>query len=182
MSYKLSGSSFPCSKVVEAVNPQMSYAVLREPLSDGRTILSPLAEVPGIEDPRLLAPEAPNYFALAWNERQLVVPQGKDGREAVVLAINAAMNRTQDRLHIHIGCAVPEVSEALAAAVVSESQFRRLNVRLYRQIYWAQFVVAQDLSAINPIKLVADGVPLARRDMGGVTIGVISAERGGRTS
>lgn len=180
VSYKLSGGSFPCLKVVEGANPLSSYAVLREPLADQRTILSPLAEIAGIEDPRLLLPDAPNFFAMAWNERALVVPKSRDQWDNVALAINASVNRTQDHLHIHMGCLAPDVIKALDTAKVSSVDFRRLSVKLGRTIYWARFIPADDLSHINPFKLVADGVFLAHRFMGGVTIGVIGGERNGK--
>ena len=180
MSFRLSGASFPCLKVSELPDPLASYAVLREPLADQRTIFSPLAEIPGIEDPRLLSPDAPNFFAMAWNERSLALPEGRDQWDDVALAINASVNRTQDHLHIHMGCLTPEIGEALATAKVSSIDFRRLGVKLQRTIYWARFFPTDDLSGLNPFKLVADGVFLANRFMGGVTIAVIGGERDGR--
>ncbi|MDR7145195.1 CDP-diacylglycerol diphosphatase [Rhizobium sp. BE258] len=180
ISFKLSGGAFPCLKVSEGADPLLSYAVLREPMASQRTIFSPLAEIPGIEDPRLLGPGAPNFFSMAWNERSLAVPEGRDQWDGVALAINAAVNRTQDHLHIHMGCLAPKVTAALAKTKVSSIEFRRLGIKLERQTYWALFVPADDLSGINPFKLVADQVFLAKRFMGGVTIGVIGGERDGQ--
>jgi len=167
-------------KVSEGSDPLSSYAVLREPLAGQRTIFSPLSEIPGIEDPRLLSPGAPNFFALAWNERSLALPGNRDEWNGVALAINASVNRTQDHLHIHMGCLAPKVGEALRTAKVSSADFRRLSVKLDRTIYWARFFPTQDLAGLNPFKLVADGVFLANRFMGGVTIGVIGGERDGK--
>jgi CDP-diacylglycerol pyrophosphatase len=179
MNFKLSGAAFPCLKVFMGAEPLTSYAILREPLADQRTIFSPLADFTGVEDPRLLIPGTPNYFSLAWNERKRVIPRDEDSWESVALAVNAAVFRTQDHLHIHMGCVVPDVSKALAAATVSSTDFRRLNIKLNGQIYWARFLPANDLSDINPVKLVADGVSLAKRSMGGVTIAVVGAKRNG---
>src|SRR5882762_8456203 len=69
----LTGSPYPCLKVVQAQDPLSSYAVLREPTDKERTILAPLADVPGIEDPRVLAAGAPNYFDAAWRERSAAI-------------------------------------------------------------------------------------------------------------
>jgi len=166
--------------VFEGQGPLSSYAILREPMADQRTIFSPLAEIAGIEDPRLLLPDAPNFFAMAWNERALVVPEERDQWDDVALAINASVNRTQDHLHIHMGCLAPNVSTALDTAKVSSVEFRRLSVKLQRTIYWVRFFPADHLSDLNPFKLVADGVFLANRFMGGVTIAVVGGERDGK--
>ncbi|WP_187182036.1 CDP-diacylglycerol diphosphatase [Rhizobium sp. WL3] len=177
LSFNVAAVPFPCLKVQHSQDPLQSFAILREPTGARRTILSPLADVPGIEDVRLLAPNAPNYFALAWNERSLVIPEQPDQWKNVVLAINASVNRTQDHLHIHMGCLDPGVAEKLSSAPVSTEEFRRLNVKLNGRIYWARFLPGTDLTSINPIQLAERDVFLAKRFMAGITIAVVGAER-----
>jgi CDP-diacylglycerol pyrophosphatase len=177
--FNISGIPLPCLKVQHSSKPLHSYAVLRELTGERRTILSPIADVAGIEDARLLADNAPNYFGMAWNERRLALREQPDQWKNVALAINASVNRTQDHLHIHMGCLDPIVSEKLSNAPVSTKEFRRLNIKLNGRVYWARFLSGSDLNSINPIQLVAREVFLAKRFMGGVTIAVVGAEHKG---
>jgi CDP-diacylglycerol pyrophosphatase len=168
--------SYPCLKIVKAQDALSSYAVLREPTDKERTILAPLADVPGIEDPRLLAAGAPNYFDDAWREQSagigLRVPKGSPPNFA--LAINAASWRTQDRLHIHMGCETPRFRTLLKAHAteIGGVGFTKLNSNAG---WWATFRKADDLSNLNPLTLVADGVDGARSNMENVVVGVFGS-------
>jgi len=172
----LTGSPYPCLKIVQAQDPLSSYAVLREPTDKERTILAPLADVPGIEDPRLLAARAPNYFEAAWREQSAVVGlrARKGPSQDFALAINAASWRTQDRLHIHLGCETPRFRALLKthATEIGSARFTNLSTKVG---WWATFRAADDLSNLNPLKLVADGVDGARSDMKDVVVGVFGS-------
>ncbi len=173
LGYDRWGVAFPCLKIVESPLPLSSYAILREPTPARRTIFSPLADISGIEDPRLLEVDAPNYFAMAWNARSITIPTGADHS---ALAINAAINRTQDHLHIHIGCVLPEVYEALSTSDINNSRFELMKSELAGKFYWVQFLPGESLG-VNPVRSVAEGVPGARQHMAAVTIGVVSGRR-----
>jgi CDP-diacylglycerol pyrophosphatase len=171
----LTGSPYPCLKIVESPDPLSSYVVLREPTDKERTILAPLADVPGIEDPRLLTAGAPNYFEEAWNELSAIDPRAaKASRQNFALAINAASWRTQDRLHIHMGCETPRF-RALLKAHVTEIESGRFTDLKTRAGWWASFHMADDLSNLNPLQLVADGIDGARSNMENVVVGVFGA-------
>jgi CDP-diacylglycerol pyrophosphatase len=179
VSFALTGGAFPCSKIVQSQQPLQAYAILREPAHKERTILTPLAAISGIEDPRLLAAGGPNYFSYAWNERSLVLathPQKDDWQDAA-LAINAAANRTQDHLHIHIGCIATRLKSALASRSqdIDAHEFRKIATRTAWRSFWVKFYEAEDLSGINPFQVVADEVRGAREDMQDATIGVVGA-------
>ncbi len=169
----LTGSPYPCLKIVWAKDRLSSYVVLREPTDKERTILAPLADVPGIEDPRLLAADAPNYFDDAWKERSdgLGLDAWKDPSRNFALAINAANWRTQDRLHIHMGCETPRFRTLLKthAADIRNGRFTKLRTKAG---WWATFQAADDLSNLNPLKLVADDVEGTRSNMENVVVGV----------
>lgn len=173
----LTASPYPCLKIVHTQDPLSSYVVLREPTNKERTILAPLADVPGIEDPRLLAADAPNYFEDAWRERTdgLGLPAWKDSPRNFALAINAANWRTQDRLHIHMGCQTPRFRALLKthATEIGSGRFTNLKTKAG---WWAIFYEADDLSNMNPLKLVADGIVGARSNMENVVIGVFSSK------
>lgn len=179
LSAALTGSPFPCLKIVRKPQALEAYAILREPTHRERTILTPLAEIDGIEDPRLLAPGGPNYFAYAWDERSVVMngAPGKDSWQDAALAINAAWNRTQDHLHIHIGCVSGAMRSVLQTqlADMSELKFQKISTRLHWRHFWVKLVKADSLSQINPFRLVAAEVPDAGQDMENVSIGVVGA-------
>ncbi|WFU09188.1 CDP-diacylglycerol diphosphatase [Rhizobium sp. CB3090] len=172
----LTGSPYPCLKIVQGQDPLSSYAVLREPTDKERTILAPLADVSGIEDPRLLAAGAPNYFDAAWRERSAGIgPRAWKGSPPdFALAINAASWRTQDRLHIHMGCETPRFRALLKIHATEIGSIRFTNLRT-NVGWWATFRAADDLSNLNPLKLVADGVDGARSNMKNVVVGVFGS-------
>jgi CDP-diacylglycerol pyrophosphatase len=172
----LTGSPYPCLKIVQAQDPLSSYVVLREPADKERTVLAPLADVPGIEDPRLLAADAPNYFDDAWRERADGLGQRawRDSPQNFALAINAANWRNQDRLHIHMGCEMPRFRTLLKSHETEISSGRFTNLKT-KAGWWATFYKADDLSNLNPLKLVADGIAGARSDMENVVVGVFSS-------
>jgi CDP-diacylglycerol pyrophosphatase len=95
-------------------------ALLKDLVGETQYLLIPTARITGIEDPALLAPGVPNYMALAWRGRALVGLPLRRGlaRDMVGLAVNAAVARTQDQLHIHLDCLRPEVRSALAGAAI----------------------------------------------------------------
>jgi len=177
VTYRLLGGAFPCLKIVEAEAPLASYAVLREPAASERTIFTPLSSLSGIEDPRLLDLAAPNYFEMAWRERSLVLPATEEKWNDTALAINAAIFRTQDHFHIHIGCVKPRVRRALATSSMNRRHFQQMKMRLEGQLYFARFVEGDDLAKVNPVQLVAREVPNAAGNMKGVTIGVVGGQR-----
>ena len=172
----LTGSPYPCLKVVQAQDPLSAYVVLREPADKERTILAPLADVPGIEDPRLLAAGAPNYFDAAWKERTAAISlrAGKASPQDFALAINPASWRTQDRLHVHMGCETPRFRALLKthAAEIGSVRFTKLRTNAG---WWATFHAADDLSNLNPLTAVADGVDGARSNMKNVVVGVFGS-------
>ena len=181
ISFALTGTSFPCLKIVPAPQPLAAYAILREPTHKERTILTPLADVSGIEDPRLLASDGPNYFDYAWKERSIVLgayPE-KDAWQDAALAINAESNRTQDHLHVHIGCVATRLKSVLASRSqdISARQFQKISTKIAWRSFWVKFYEADSLSGINPFQIVADGVQGAREDMRDVAIGIVGAKR-----
>lgn len=177
--YRLTGLSFPCLKVALPGDADRGYVVLRPPYGAADTILSPVRQTPGVEDPWLQSPEAPNYFALAWKSLPLLA--GKPGHQPepgeMGLAVNSAHTRSQDQMHIHLDCLAGGVRRTLAGleAKITETGWMRLPVALHGLSYLARRVAARDLERTNVFALAATSFPGAREDMGHLTIVVTTS-------
>ena len=90
-------------------------AVLKDLVGETQFLLIPTARSSGIDDPAILAPTAPNYFAAAWRAKSFVDERAgvELPRQWMSLAINSAYARSQNQLHIHVDCVRPDVHDAL---------------------------------------------------------------------
>jgi CDP-diacylglycerol pyrophosphatase len=166
------GDPAPCAVV------DVDSAVLKDLVGARQFLLIPTARVTGIESPELLAPDAPNYFAAAWRARSFVdVRAGFTlPRDWASLAINSEDARTQDQLHIHVDCVRLDVAEALALHAADIGPvWEPFPVPLVGHRYSAVTVDGEDLDAVNPFTLLADGITGAREDMGSQTLVVVGA-------
>jgi CDP-diacylglycerol pyrophosphatase len=95
------------------------YVLLRDRQGVAQHLLIPTDRISGIESPVVLAPDAPNYWADAWDARRYVEAALKKARRApladdqIGLEINSAMRRSQEQLHIHIDCMKASALSAL---------------------------------------------------------------------
>jgi CDP-diacylglycerol pyrophosphatase len=166
----------PCARVVASGTPQ-DYAVLHDRKGGAHFLLIPGPTITGMEDPRLLRPETPNYFAAAWQARdELDEVMGHTlRRDAIGLAINSARARGQDQLHIHIECLQPGLYRALQAATENlRDQWAPLPIG--DSIYMALRIRGPDVDTTNPIQMLANLLPGARQSMGDYTILVAGAQ------
>jgi CDP-diacylglycerol pyrophosphatase len=166
------GIAFPC----QFVDREHGFAVLEA--GDRHVLLVATSRLEGIESPDLLAADAPNYWESAWEARRYLdsATGTKLSRDDVALAINSARARTQDQLHIHIGCIRPDVRAALQ---VYEAHIRntwsKLPFGVGGQRYRIMRVDGDSLEVTNPFKLLANGIPAARQDMASYTLVVAGA-------
>jgi CDP-diacylglycerol pyrophosphatase len=166
--FKLTGAPFPCLKVDMSNGEERGDVVLRPPLLHD-LILAPTRKIVGIEDPFLQSPEAPNYLDAAWRARSYL--KGADGqapeRDAIGLVVNSAVIRTQDQLHIHVGCLRPSVRRALAAAApeVPIGEWARIDAVVPHQTFWATRIRAADLSDVQPFRLAAEALADKVKDL-----------------
>jgi CDP-diacylglycerol pyrophosphatase len=160
----------PCERLAP------DYAVLADRKGGAHFLLIPTQTLSGIEEPKLLQPATPNYFAAAWASRDVLnsVMGHALRREAVGLTINSALARGQDQLHIHIECLKPHLYQALQAAAASVSD-HWAPLPFEDSPFLALRIRGQDLAAANPITLLANSVPAARQDMAAYTIIVAGA-------
>jgi CDP-diacylglycerol pyrophosphatase len=167
------GNPSPCTKVDLAAG----YAILKDRVGLTQFLLIPTARVAGIEDPAILAPDAPHYWAQAWNARGYVDQRAGRllARDEVSLAVNSVNGRTQAQLHIHIDCIKLEVKAALHAYAPEIGPYwAAFPVPLAGDSYLAEKVDAYDLSGVNPFRLLAE-LPEARAGMGEETL-VVTGE------
>jgi CDP-diacylglycerol pyrophosphatase len=147
----MTGSPLPCLEVSGAGDD--GYVVLRPPFGEPDTILAPTRRVVGIEDPFLQTAQAPNYFALAWDARRWLQPPPPVGRAA--LAVNSRLARSQDQLHVHIGCLSPEFAGRLgnrALGPAARTWFRGPNMAPGLEL-WTYRTGATDWRGLSPFLL-----------------------------
>jgi CDP-diacylglycerol pyrophosphatase len=163
----------PCERVYlsDAQRGNEGYAVLADIKGGAHFLLIPTTTVAGVESPEILAAQAPNYFAGAWQARDRVAAFLGYAlrRDEAGFAINPQRARGQDQLHIHIECLGREIQRVLRGAA------ERLNdswspVELAGRQYQGVRVMGTELGRSNPFTLLAERMPGAREDMGAYTL------------
>jgi len=165
-------------KPCQLVDLAAGYVVLKDLRGATQYLVMPTAEVAGIEDPQILAGDAPNYWAAAWAARKYVAERAGQAipREDMSLAVNSQQGRTQNQLHIHVDCIRLDVRDMLRAhAREIGPAWAPLGFTMAGHRYKARLVASADLNGINPFRLLADGVPEAAQDMGDQTLVVVGA-------
>ena len=178
--FRIAGKPFPCL----AAHLQEGYVVLRPPVGRPDTILSPTRPLSGVEDPRLLRPETPNYFAAAWRERAQA--SGRPTRlvndSDFALAVNATRGRSQDQLHIHIGCLAPEFRRAVER-IASQAPPRVWSERegvVATQSVWLYRTGVDDAEAVNPFLALAEDPAMTADLRALTTLALVRASIDGR--
>ncbi|HQE15549.1 MAG TPA: CDP-diacylglycerol diphosphatase [Mycobacterium sp.] len=165
----------PCAAVDLAQGEDRGYVVYKDYRGATQYLLIPTARVTGVEDPALLRPGAPNYFAEAWRARFFTeaAAGGTLPADWVSLAVNPAVARSQNQLHIHIDCLRADVHGAIAQFGDGiGTTWAPFPVPLAGYRYDA--VAVDDLDAVNPfVAALADG-----GDPGLSTLAVVGAGTG----
>jgi len=170
------GSPLPCLEVNLDDGPERGFAVLRPPLGHTDTILTPTRRIVGLEDPALQAPNAPNYFALAWSARRLLPGREAPADDRVALAVNSVLARSQDQLHIHIGCLTPSFAERLRAHGLGPKAgvwFRGPDLGKKLEL-WTFRSGSTDANGLEPFRLARELVG-DDRSMSRTTLAVVTA-------
>jgi CDP-diacylglycerol pyrophosphatase len=163
----------PCIRVflADPRNGNSGYALLADPAGGAHYLLVPTLTMTGLESRELLDPDAPNYFAQAWQARDLITAfVGHEvPRTAVGLVSGIAQTRNQDQFHIHIECLRQDVAKALRASAndVTEA-WSPLTVA--GSIFQAQRILADGLDGSNVFELLATLKPDARHHMSEYTL------------
>ena len=140
INHALTGAAFPCLDVNVSEGNERGYAILRPPFAASDLILAPTRKIVGVEDPSLQASDAPNYFEDAWNAHRLLQDalQKPVARDEIVLAVNSRQARTQDQLHIHIGCLTAAARQTVRAfaPALPESRWVPLGRPFHGLEFW----------------------------------------------
>jgi len=175
----------PCVAVDLAPDPDRSVAIVKDRVGVAQMLAIPTRRIEGVEDPQLLARDAPPLFVDAWKAKKDLEARlgGKElPREAVALAINSAFRRSQNQAHVHVDCVRPDVAAALATAKAGlDDQWRPMPAALAGRAYLARRLLSEDLGDSEPLLgLVAAGVPGARSHMDAMTLAVVGAAFDGK--
>ncbi|MFH8132664.1 CDP-diacylglycerol diphosphatase [Pantoea osteomyelitidis] len=157
------GTPAPCQKVDFA----QGYVTLKDLNGPLQYLLMPIAKITGIESPAVLNPATPNLFAAAWRERTLLAQKrgAPVADSALSLAINSEYGRTQNQLHIHISCLLPEVRQQLNSLASSmDNHWRAENLQHHR--YLMRALTPAELAQQSAFIRLATEVPVARNEMG----------------
>jgi CDP-diacylglycerol pyrophosphatase len=172
--HALTGAAFPCLEVEVPDGEERGYVILRPPIGKPDTILSPTKKIVGVEDPSLRTLAAPNYFEDAWNSRAFLADPAQKplAQDDVALAVNSRLSRTQDQLHIHIGCISRQARETLQAIApqLPENKWAPIKERIQGFAFWGRRVAKETLAGVNPFRLAAEGLPDETRSRAQSTI------------
>ena len=168
----------PCSFIDLAQGADKGFAVLKDLNGVAQFLLIPTARIGGIEDPAVLAAGAVNYWQAAWQARTFVEArlQTKLPRDAVSLAINSVLGRSQNQLHIHIDCVRPDVQAILRQNLDKVgTDWTPFPVDLAGHSYRALRIQGDSLSQADPFRLLAESDRHVAADMGMHTLVVVGA-------
>ena len=174
----------PCERVDLGEGEAEGVAILKDLNGVAQMLAIPTRRISGIEDPQMLAPDAPPVFAAAWKAKALV--EGRLGgrplpREAVALTINSKWSRSQDQLHVHVDCVAKSVVDALADyRPALDGRWRAMTVPLHGRVYFARRLDSAALDDAAPVRLLADGLEGAKADMGAYSLAAVGATFDGK--
>jgi CDP-diacylglycerol pyrophosphatase len=156
------GNGGPC----RMVDRQRGFVMLKDIVGVAQFLLIPTRRLAGIESPELLAADAPNYWAYAWEQRDRVgAALGRPlARDRIGVEINSAAARSQLQLHIHLDCLRRDLPQRLRAHEGdAPGQWQTLLLDGHR--YWIMRLNGAALGERDPFKLAAALSPLARNAM-----------------
>lgn len=171
------GRPDPCIEV----NEKSGFVVFKDMNGPLQYLLMPTARVTGVESPLLLETSTPNYFEQAWQARHFMAD--KYGRPIddsnISLAINSEYGRSQNQFHIHISCLLPDVKTQLGEEAGDIGyRWQPLPTRLKGHTYMARKVSPVELGEKGAFRLLAEGLPEARENMGHFGMAMVSLKSG----
>lgn len=157
-------------------DPPRGFVLYPDQKGGAHFLLLPIETLRGIEDPGVRAAHAINYFAAAWNQRDVLatVLKRAPARTAIGLAVNAVSTRSQNQLHIHIECLRTPIYQALLR-LAPQLREEWTSDDLAGRRYQVRRLLGDTLAA-NPFVLLAEGVRGAGANMASYTLVVAGAQ------
>jgi CDP-diacylglycerol pyrophosphatase len=175
---QVKGRPAPCEYVNLTGGEKNGYAVFKDRVGKTQFLLIPTRRLSGIDDPAILASDAPNYWQAAWDARPYLFQRAGRTlpRNAVGMAINSTLDRSQDQFHIHIDCVRTQVSDRLGADLgeIGDS-WEELPFNLAGHTYAARRVESSDLHGVDPFQLLSLQAAKDGHGMGNRTLVVLGA-------
>jgi CDP-diacylglycerol pyrophosphatase len=156
------------------------WAVLKDINGKTQFLLIATDLVTGIEDPSILASNAPNYWKAAWAAGRFVRQRAPSAltSDEMSLAINAEGARSQNQLHIHVDCIRSDVRDALR---LMQAQIGTTWIRasIAGQDYETRLVSTDELNNENLFALVATHLaPDQKMDRETMVLTGVTSQRG----
>lgn len=161
----------PCT----LVDPARGFVVIKDDSPEkpfAWLIVPSNPEVTGIESPATRTAPVAGFWSAGVQAGRRLVPAPP---ERLGLAINSEAGRTQNLLHIHISCAAPAVTAALAAAAIGPDWSGTPRLALEGQSWRVRRVARLDPSPF----LLLEELPGAAEDPGLWSLAAIGAPGGG---
>jgi CDP-diacylglycerol pyrophosphatase len=172
-------------------NDQQQYIILKDKADDKPQgfLLIPVQPVTGVEDDKVFSPSVADLWASAW-----LWSEKYPGKSATVtgLAVNSVLARTQNQLHIHISCVLPDVTKALGKKKISQDANHPTLVKLgsnhttYSVVAVptldganSPFLIARTISQANKIEMRQQGIAVVRGKKNNGFYVLATAERQG---
>ena len=126
-------------------NEKQEYIILKDnaPQKPQGFLLIPVQPVTGVEDEKIFSAPFIDLWSSAW-----LWSEKYPGKTATViaLAMNSALARTQNQLHIHISCVLPDASRSLSRKKISSDPKHPTSLKLgpSHSTYWIVAVPTLD--------------------------------------
>jgi CDP-diacylglycerol pyrophosphatase len=168
----------PCAKVDQTAG----YVILKDKVGPLQYLLMPIDRITGIEDPVVLYPDTPNFFALAWQQRHVMSDKlGKPiADDDIALAVNSKYGRTQNQLHIHVSCIRSDVRNSLSGLRPTPAEhWSHLPGGLLGHDYLVRRTGESELQQRGAFQLLADEVDGAGGNMADFGLAMTALPDGG---
>ena len=151
-----------CSKDIAAVsdcrsfttNEKQQYIILKDnaPQKPQGFLLIPVQPVTGVEDPQISSSPFVDLWSSAW-----LWSEKYPGKSAAItaLAVNSALARTQNQLHIHISCVLPDVAKMISKKKISSDASHPTSLKLGPSHSTYSIVAVPTLDGANSPFLIA---------------------------
>ena len=109
-------------------------------------LLIPVEPVTGVDDEKIFSPPIVDLWSSAWlwSEKYPGKPAALTG-----LAVNSVLARSENQLHIHISCALPEVTKTLWKKKISQDASHPTSLKLGPNHTPYRVVAVSSLDGLN---------------------------------